>query len=558
MCKPQNKYIKIIYALLLSLLTINVFAQNNALQSSKTETEKWREDLRFMAEEMPKRHKNLFHNITREQFNAAVKSLDSRLPRLSRNQIVVEMARIVAMIGDGHTNLYPTRDPKVGFRVLPVKLYLFSDGLFVRSAKKEFANLVGARVIKIGDYTAEQAVSKVGEIIGQDNEMDTKFFAPHLLVMPEVLQALDMSGNTETASFILEKDGKRQTVTLNQTDPAEMMAGDTDMTWVSKEGWVDMRGTVSKAPAFWLKNPADKFWFEMLPDKQTLYVQLNQITNKEDETLAGFSRRLAAFIDANSVEKLVLDLRLNRGGNGTLLLPLVATLVKSKINKPNKFFTIIGRSTFSAAQFLVNNLERYTDTIFVGEPSGSKGNIYGDSRRIYMPNSGITVRTSIYYWQDWHPLDTREWTAPHLTAELSSEDYRANVDPALKLITNYIQQTSLSDLLKEAFAKNDVTLARKTFQQYRSNPINKYRHLQDELFTLTDALLRAKQTEQALEVLKMNAEANPQSIFAYMALGDVYAFKGDKMLARQAYEKALELNPRNIDGIDKLKALNQK
>jgi tetratricopeptide (TPR) repeat protein len=319
-----------------------------------------------------------------------------------------------------------------------------------------------------------------------------------------------------------------------------------------------MRGIVPNAPAFWLKDPANKFWFEMLPDKQTLYVQLNQINNKEDETLADFSHRLAAFIDANPVEKLVLDLRLNRGGNGTLLPLLVAALVKSKLNKPNKFFTIIGRSTFSAAQFLINNLERYTDTIFVGEPSGSKGNIYGDSRRIYMPNSGITVRTSIYYWQDWHPLDTREWTAPHLTAELSSEDYRANVDPALKLITNYSRQKSLTDLLKDALAKNDASFARETFRKYRSEPINKFRHLQDELFALTDTLLRAKQTEHALEILKMNAEANPRSIFAFMALGDVYAFKGDKTLARQAYEKALELNPRNIDGIDKLKALNQK
>lgn len=557
MDKSKNKYLLIICALILSLLTITAFAQNNTLHSPKTETEKWREDLNFLAEEMPKRHKNLFHNITREQFNAAVKGLDSRLPQLSRNQIIVEMARIVAMIGDGHTNLYPTRDPKVGFRVLPVKLYLFSDGLFVRAAKKEFASLVGARVVMIGDYTAEQAVSKVGKIIGQDNEMGAKFFAPHLLVMPGVLQALDMSGSTESASFMVEKDGKRQTVMLTQTDPAEMMAGDTDMTWLMKEGWVDMRGAASNAAAFWLKNPADKFWFEMLPDKQTLYVQLNQVTNKEDETLADFSRRLAAFIEANPVEKLVLDLRLNRGGNGTLLPPLVAALVKSKINKPNKFFTLIGRSTFSAAQFLVNNLERYSNTIFVGEPSGSKGNIYGDSRRIYMPNSGITVRTSIYYWQDWHPLDTREWTAPHLTAELSSEDYRANVDPALRLITNHIAQKSLSDSLKEAFAKNDVTLARKTFDQYRSNPINKYRHLQDELFPLTDTLLRTKQNDFAIEVLKMNAEANPRSIFAFMALGDVYAFKGDKMLARQAYEKALELNPRNIDGIDKLKALTK-
>jgi tetratricopeptide (TPR) repeat protein len=296
----------------------------------------------------------------------------------------------------------------------------------------------------------------------------------------------------------------------------------------------------------------------MLPDKKTLYLQLNQVNNKDDETLAEFSSRLAAFIESNAVERLVLDLRLNRGGNGTLLPPLVTALIKSKINKPGKFFTVIGRSTFSAAQFLVNNLERYTETIFVGEPSGSKGNIYGDSRRIYMPNSGITIRTSVYYWQDWHPLDTREWTAPHLTAELSSDEYRANVDPALRTIADYVPQKSLSTLLEEAFAKDDPALAIERFRQYLAQPQNKFRHVQDELFRLTDSLLKTGKTDFAIEVLKLNAEANPQSIFAFMALGDVYAYKGEKLLARRAYEKALEINPRNADGQDKLKAVLPK
>jgi hypothetical protein len=30
--------------------------------------EQWREDLRYLAAELPKRHKNLFHTMTREQF----------------------------------------------------------------------------------------------------------------------------------------------------------------------------------------------------------------------------------------------------------------------------------------------------------------------------------------------------------------------------------------------------------------------------------------------------------------------------------------------------------
>lgn len=125
------------------------------------------------------------------------------------------------MIGDGHTNLYPTRDPKVGFRALPIKLYFFKNGLFVRAAKTEQAALVGVRVVNIGELSAEQAYSKVRDLIGRDDEMHALFFAPHLLVMPEVLQALGMSSDAEKARLTVEKNGKRQTVEL-RSQPAHL------------------------------------------------------------------------------------------------------------------------------------------------------------------------------------------------------------------------------------------------------------------------------------------------------------------------------------------------
>src|SRR5256885_15906143 len=98
-----------------SLFGNPTFAQDGKQSSvvvDRVEAEKWREDLRYMAEEMPKQHRNLFHTMTREQFEEAVKRLNERIPSLSRHQIIVEMARIVAMVGDGHTNIAPTRDPK--------------------------------------------------------------------------------------------------------------------------------------------------------------------------------------------------------------------------------------------------------------------------------------------------------------------------------------------------------------------------------------------------------------------------------------------------------------
>jgi hypothetical protein len=150
--------VKLNYVLFFTtLLSFAILPVSVAAQVS--ESQKWRDDLAYMAREMPKTHKDLFHKMSRESFEAAIKQLDQRIPTLKRNQIIVEMMKIVAMVGDGHSNIYPTRDEKIGFHSLPIKLYLFKDGLFIRAADKAHADLVGGRVIKIGNYSSDEAVS---------------------------------------------------------------------------------------------------------------------------------------------------------------------------------------------------------------------------------------------------------------------------------------------------------------------------------------------------------------------------------------------------------------
>jgi tetratricopeptide (TPR) repeat protein len=308
----------------------------------------------------------------------------------------------------------------------------------------------------------------------------------------------------------------------------------------------------------WLKDPNDKFWFEYLKDSRTVYAQINQVGNKETETLADFSKRLLAFVEANSAEKLILDLRLNRGGNGEFLRPLEIGLIKSKIDQPGKLFTIMGRSTWSAAQFLLNRLEKYTNTIFVGEPSGSRGNVYGDSRKITLPNSGITVRVSVYYWQDWSPWDTRQWTAPDLTAELTSEDYRMNRDPALMAILNYAPRKPLLDILNTALTEGGIELALKRFREFKMDALNRYADTEEPLLIAGQRLLDEKKPEQALALFKLDAGDNPHSFRAYFAMGEAYARSGDKEQATKNLEKALEMNPKSYDVAESLRQLRQK
>jgi HPt (histidine-containing phosphotransfer) domain-containing protein len=103
-----------------------------------------------MAAQMPVRHRDLYHTMSQSAFDSAVASLDARIPTLGRHQIILELARIVALVGDGHTNIAPTRDPRIGFRGYPIALYLFSDGLYVRAADSAHARLVGAREARRG------------------------------------------------------------------------------------------------------------------------------------------------------------------------------------------------------------------------------------------------------------------------------------------------------------------------------------------------------------------------------------------------------------------------
>jgi hypothetical protein len=553
----KTKILTLSNMLLLLFFISPLHAQESPNIVTAIEAQKWREDLQYMASEMPKRHKNLYHTISRQQFESAVAALDAKIPSLARHQIIVEMARIAAMIGDGHTNIAPTRDPKIGFHILPVKFYLFDDGFFIRAADHAHADLVGSRVISIGEVTVNECIYRAREIIGRDNEMDVKFFAPQLLVMTEVLHALGIAKDTANVELKIEKDGKQSNVVLSPFGLAEMMPPDTDVTWLPKQGWVDMRDRAQAQAPLWLKDPANKFWFEYLPDSRIVYAQFNQVGDKETEKLEDFSHRLFAFVAANAVDKLILDLRLNRGGNGGLLRPLVRDIIKSKVDERGKLFAIIGRSTFSAAQFLLNELEHYTDTIFVGEPSGSKGNIYGDSRKITLPNSGVTVRASIYYWQDWSPWDTRSWTAPHLAADLSSNAYSMNRDPALEAIKSYTPRASLFDLMKESLAGNDFKLAIKRYRAFTAEPLNKYTETEPTLITLAYQLLNAGKWELAAEVFKLNIEEHPKSANAYASLGDAYLAGGSKELAVQNYEKALALDPTLADPAQKLKQLRK-
>jgi hypothetical protein len=169
-----------------------------------------------------------------------------------------------------------------------------------------------------------------------------------------------------------------------------------------------------------------------------LYVQLNEVRDMPDETLAAFYDRVFAVAEREPVQRMVLDIRRNGGGNLSLNQALIHHLIRcDRVNQWGRLFTIVGRGTFSAAMNLAVDLERHTRTLFVGEPTGSSPNHYGENEHFSLPNSGLCGSVSALWWQYSEPADTRPWIRPELSAELSSSDYAENRDPALDAVGSY-------------------------------------------------------------------------------------------------------------------------
>lgn len=531
-------------------LALALSAPLNAQQTTPTSmtTEKLREDLAFLATQLERTHKNAFHAISKDEFARNVAALDAKIPSLESHQVIVEFMRIVALIGDGHTGV--RWGPLAAAGLFPVEFYVFEDGVFVRKVAPERREILGAKLIRVGTSTVDEATKRLAPYMWRDNEMGIKSAVPWYLASPRILHAVGLSASKDSAKFTFLKDGREFEVELKPTATLDQLNR-------PPLEWLDFRDSTKAVPV-WLKEPRNNFRYEMLPESKTFYIQFNAVQDKSDETVETFFRRAYEAAEKSVADRLVIDLRLNGGGNNYLNLPVITGAIRSKFNVRGKFFVITGRETFSAAQNTVNDLEKYTNAIFVGEPTGASPNHYGDARPIILPNSQLRIQASTLWWQDNDPRDTRRWTAPSVAADLTSEDYRNGRDPALQAAISYTPVTSMQELVNQARASNNVTQFVSGYKTYRSDIRHKYVDTESILNRVGHFLLGSNRASDALEIFKLNATDNPRSAIVYQSLGDVYAATGDKVNALSNYEKAVSIDPKLMASQQAILTLKQK
>jgi hypothetical protein len=81
-------------------------------------------------------------------------------------------------------------------------------------------------------------------------------------------------------------------------------------------------------------------------------------------------------------------------------------------------------------------LERHTECVFAGEPTGNSPNHFGDARDYVLPSTKLAVRVSSLWWQESLPYDDRPSITPHHHVEYTAADYARGHDAGLAAVTD--------------------------------------------------------------------------------------------------------------------------
>lgn len=401
----------------------------------------WRSDLDRYLALVEARHPNPFHTVGEAAWRAAAASLREDIPTLNDTQVVGRFMQLASMIGDGHTQFIPPLSGEDAFHLLPIWPYAIGDAWYIAAAAPQHRDLVGARIVSMNGMPMGAIDAQVRSMVPQDNAMGARWISAVALQFAEVAALAAPAADPSQVLLEVEaQNGDRRTVTI--------AAGPIDRdptTRRSPEGWPSISHGAERP--MWLAHANETFFLAPAGRDGVVYAQVNAISDGEHESFTDFSRRLGEAMSERRARTLVLDLRHNNGGNGGLNWTLVREIVRAQRSEPaTTLYVIVGRRTFSAGMTLAAMLDTHTNAIFVGEPTGSRPNFYGEDTPFTLPYSGLTGSISSAWFQGGETSDDlRPWIAPDLPAPLTLEDLRAGRDPAMDAIRAHLAERSEND-----------------------------------------------------------------------------------------------------------------
>jgi hypothetical protein len=265
------------------------------------------------------------------------------------------------------------------------------------------ADLLGAQLVSIDGHTTAELLAALTTVISHENQQWLLVQAAQLLSFPRLLQALGMAHDSGSAAFVFAINGHQVTRTLQA------------------EGAISH--LLPNLPDF-VRSADTVFTSTLLPDGHTVLVQYEKCSPSPD--LDTFTAHLDDYLAQNHVDRMIIDLRRNTGGDSRVLEPFIQAVARSALNAPGRLYVAIGRQTFSSAVLNAIELRQKTAAQLIGEPTGGSPNSYGEIRLLSFGHHGLSASYTISYFSVGAPGATT--LSPDIDVPTTSADLLHGVD----------------------------------------------------------------------------------------------------------------------------------
>lgn len=548
--------------ILLSCITILIIAiPANSFYDRTFTTAQWLEDLDFVVSGLKSHHPHLYYRISEEEFDTVVAQSREEIKQAQSDlECFFAIRKTVACIQDGHTQLSDNGKFSIVDLRFPFRLDKFTDGIFITVISKDYEQYLGSQVTAING----KPISNVYGLLEKTANMDNKYgrIRPTLsgVTFARTMYGLGITDSVESIELeLITPDGEFAKLNIESIEDTSRIDWSTRLNIGPTSGeYVHSESLLGDETPLHLKKQGrnvEFYWFEHLAKDKYIYFQFNQVADQPgtDETFVQFTDRIWSYIDehANEVDKLIIDIRYNDGGNGRMVMPFLNQIIKrDNINNRDSLFVLVGYRTYSAAVIFTTELAVHTNAVFIGDPPGCPFNFFSDTIFVgNLPNSGFALYVASRQIDNaWSPHSV--YFPPDIPAPFSSKDYFTGKDPALELALHGDLTT-----LWEFTAKEGAEAGLKYYYQLKE----KYSHLdwwpglnheilENQINQHGYVLLREQNLESALRVFKLNTMLFPDSFNVWDSLAECFYNMKKYELSLKYYKKSVEINPDNDNG----------
>ncbi len=312
---------------LTSIILLFVLQLNAQVSISK---EQWQQDLLFLKTTIQNDYPFLYKKVTKEEFHVALHKFYQEIPSLEEHEIVVGFNKLISLFEYGHTLVSFHQEP-FAFSEFPFNLYQFKDGIYIEGTHRDYKVALGAKLIAVEGIPISKVLEMIKPTVEAENSQYFKAYGINNIRHPEVLHTQRITSKLQSSlRLTLEKDGQRFDQTFHLLADKEAVPTKYGFT-PNHKNWLSARKQ-DKTPLY-LKNFDKIYYYEYLAEEKSVYVRHSRVRDDLSESTDAFYKRVFEFIENSDVEKLILDLRLNGGGNNYLVKPIITGIIETeKIN----------------------------------------------------------------------------------------------------------------------------------------------------------------------------------------------------------------------------------